>query len=117
MGGKRRERIKIGLALLLACAPCAPRSADAQSLCKSCEVQVGLGGTYHYWGTTGGVVLPVCVAWGEDRHELEIVRVTTQQTMRECGTGGKRLIAGPHPGGSPSRPGQAFQPRPVEGIF
>jgi hypothetical protein len=30
-----------------------PRPAHAQSLCATCEVQIGLGGTYHFWGTTG----------------------------------------------------------------
>src|SRR6266853_1480518 len=74
MGVKRREWIRIGLLLLLAGAAHAPRSADAQSLCQSCEVQVGLGGTYHFWGTTGGVVLPVMVTWSENRYELGFVR-------------------------------------------
>src|SRR5256886_6183322 len=106
MGGKRRERIKIGLALLLACAPCAPRSADAQSLCKSCEVQVGLGGTYHYWGTTGGVVLPGSGTGSENRYQVEFVRVTTQQTPRPTRSGDKRLMAAPHLGGLPPPPRQ-----------
>src|SRR2546429_8561801 len=83
MGGKRRERIKIGLALLLACAPSAPRSADAQSLCKSCEVQVGLGGTYHYWGTTGGVVPPGRPESRQNRYKLRFVRGTTHHTYCE----------------------------------
>src|SRR5437763_4958833 len=117
MGGKRRERIKIGLALLLACAPCAPRSADAQSVCKSCEVQVGLGGTYHYWGTTGGVVLPVSLTWSENRYELEFVRVTTQQTLRESGSRDNRLMAAPYWGVSLSRRWQLFERGPVKGFF
>src|SRR2546429_8098544 len=100
MGGKRRERIKIGLALLLACAPCAPRSADAQSLCKSCEVQVGLGGTYHYWGTTGGLVLAGGVAGGGNRYGLEIARVTTPLMPRVAGSGGHRWFGGPVTGGA-----------------
>src|SRR6266480_1685935 len=117
MGGKRRQCIKIGLALLLACAPCAPRSADAQSVCKSCEVQVGLGGTYHYWGTTGGVVLPVAVTWSESRYELQFVRVTTQQTLRESGSRNARLMADPYWGVSLSRRWQLFERGPVKGFF
>jgi len=53
--------IRFGFLMLLVCASYAPRSADAQSFCQSCEVQVGLGGTYHYWGATGSLVLPVSV--------------------------------------------------------
>ena len=53
MGVKRREWIRVGLLLLLVGAAHAPRSADAQSLCESCEVQVGLGGTYHFWAAFG----------------------------------------------------------------
>jgi len=117
MGGKRRERIKICLALLLACAPYAPRSADAQSLCKSCEVQIGLGGTYHYWGATGGVVLPVAVTWSENRYELEFVRVTTQQTLRESSSRDHRLMAAPYWGASLSRRWQLFERGPVKGFF
>src|SRR2546429_8695935 len=107
MGGKRRERIKIGLALLLACAPYAPRSADAQSLCKSCEVQVGLGGTYHYWGTTGGVGPPGSGAGGGKRHEARIVRGAAPQKPRRTRSGGKRPREGPHWGVSLPHPGAA----------
>jgi hypothetical protein len=116
MGGKR-ERIKIGLALLLVCALYAPRSADAQSLCQSCEVQVGLGGTYHYWGKTGGVVLPVAVTWSENRYELEFVRVTTQQTLHQSASRDDRLMAAPYWGASLSRRWQLFERGPVKGFF
>ncbi|TMC48263.1 MAG: hypothetical protein E6J20_18955 [Chloroflexi bacterium] len=50
---------QIGFLLLLVGSVCAPRPADAQSFCDGCQVQVGLGGTYHYWGETGSLVLPV----------------------------------------------------------
>src|SRR2546430_17213357 len=96
MGGKRRQCIKIGLLLLFVCAAEAPWSAHGHSLCEGCEVQVGLGGTYHYWGTTGGVVLPVAVTWSESRYELQFVRVTTQQTLRESGSRNARLMADPY---------------------
>jgi Lipid A 3-O-deacylase (PagL) len=117
MGVKSCERIKIGLLLLLVCAQYAPRSADAQSLCESCEVQVGLGGTYHYWGSTGGVVLPVAVTWSENRYELGFVRVTTQQTLHESGSRNARLMAGPYWGVSISRRWQLFERGPVKGFF
>ncbi len=117
MGVKRCVRIRIGLLLLIVGASYAPRSADAQSLCQSCEVQVGLGGTYHYWGTTGGVVLPVAVTWSENRYELEFVRVTTQQTLRESGSRNSRLMADPYWGVSLSRRWQLFERGPVKGFL
>jgi len=117
MGVKGCERIKIGLLLLLlVCAQYAPQSAVAHSLCESCEVQVGLGGTYHYWGTTGGVVLPVAVTWSENRYELEFVRVTTQQTLRESGSRTARLMADPYWGVSLSRRWRLFERGPVMGF-
>jgi hypothetical protein len=116
MGVKRREWIRIGLLLLLVGAAHAPRSADAQSLCESCEVQVGLGGTYHFWGTTGGVVLPVMVTWSENRYELGFVRVTTQQTLRESRSHNTRL-ADPYWGVSLSRRWQLFERGPIKGFF
>jgi hypothetical protein len=117
MGVKRCESIKFGLLLLLVCAECAPRSAAAQSLCESCEVQIGLGGTYHFWGATGGVVLPVAVTWSENRYELGFVRVTTQQTLRESGSRNERLMADPYWGVSLSRRWQLFDRGPVKGFF
>jgi len=117
MGVKSCASIKFGLLLLLVCAECALRSADAQSLCESCEVQVGLGGTYHYWGTTGGVVLPVAVTWSENRYELGFVRVTTQQTLHESRSRNQRLMADPYWGVSLSRRWQLFDRGPVKGFF
>jgi len=29
--------------------PSVPTITRAQSICESCEVQLGLGGTYHFW--------------------------------------------------------------------
>src|SRR6202048_5405825 len=103
MGVKSCERSRIGLLALLVYAACAPRFAAAQSLCESCEVQVGLGGTYHFWGATGGVVLPVAVTWSENRYELGFVRVTTQQTLHESRLRNQRLMAEPYWGVSLSR--------------
>jgi hypothetical protein len=117
MGVKSCERSRIGLLALLVYAACAPRFAAAQSLCESCEVQVGLGGTYHYWGTTGGVVLPVAVTWSENRYELGFVRVTTQQTLRQPGSRNERLMAEPYWGASLSRRWQLFESGPIKGFF
>lgn len=108
--------IKFGFLLLLAWANYAPRSADAQSFCRSCEVQIGLGGTYHYWGTTGGTVLPVSVTWSESRYELGFFRVTTQQTLRDRASHDERVMADPYWGASLSRRWQLFESGPVKGF-
>lgn len=93
------------------------RSADAQSLCASCEVQIGLGGTYHFWGATGGVVLPVSVTWSENRYELGFFRVTTQQMLHEREARYERVMAEPYWGVSLSRRWRLFESGPVQGFF
>jgi hypothetical protein len=109
--------IKIGLIALLICADCAPRSADAQSLCGGCEVQIGLGGTYHYWGTTGSLVVPVSVTWSESRYEIGMFRFTGQQLLPLPGTHKDRHMANPYWGASLSRRWQIFERGPALGFF
>jgi hypothetical protein len=108
--------IRIGFLALLVCAVCAHRSAEAQSLCGGCQVQLGLGGTYHYWGATGGVVLPVSVTWSESRYELGLFRVTTAQTLAERGSRSGRVMADPYWGISFSRRWPLFTAGPVRGF-
>jgi len=88
---------------LLTMAGYVPGIANAQSLCESCEVQVGLGGTYHFWGTTGGVVLPVSVNWSGGRYELGLFRITTQQVLHDANYPRGRVMANPYWGLSVSR--------------
>src|SRR5277367_3553526 len=83
--------IRIGILVLLVCAGDAPSSAYAQ-FCDSCEVEVGAGGTYHYWGKTGSLVLPVSVNWSEGRYEFGIFRFTDQQLLPFPGTHRERLM-------------------------
>jgi hypothetical protein len=109
--------IKVLVLLLLVCADYAPRSAYAQTFCESCEVSVGTGGTYHYWGTTGSVVLPVTVTWSENRYEFGIFRFTDQQLLPLPGTHRERAMANPYWGASLSRRWQIFERGPVRGFF
>jgi len=109
--------IKVGVLALLIWAGYAPRPAEAQSLCESCEVQIGLGGTYHYWGTTGSLVLPVSVTWSEDRYEFGVFRFTTQQLLALPGTHEERQMANPYWGASLSRRWQLFEHGSVKGYF
>jgi hypothetical protein len=108
--------IKFSLLVLLVCGGAAPRFGSAQSLCESCEVHIGLGGTYHYWGTTGSYVLPVTVTWSENRYELGVFRFTDQQLLRLPGTHYDRHAADPYWGISLSRRWQLFERGRVKGL-
>jgi hypothetical protein len=108
-----RAVVRIAWTVLLLCAACAPRLAPAQSLCQSCEVQVGIGGTYHFWGTTGGVVLPVTVDWSDARWELGFFRVTTQQVLTDSHYPNGRLMADPFWGMSLSRRWRLYEQGPI----
>jgi hypothetical protein len=69
--------------------------------CAGCELHLGLGGTYHFWGKTGGTVLPVTLTWDHDRYELGLFRMATPQLMNERGA--ERPLAQPYWGVSASR--------------
>jgi hypothetical protein len=105
-----------GIALLLG-AGAVPRYGSAQSLCESCEVQLGIGDTYHFWGTTGGVVLPVTVNWSDSRYELGFFRISTRQILYDTHYRNGRLMADPYWGLSLSRRWRLFDRGPVRGFF
>jgi hypothetical protein len=113
MGAKGLEPAKV--LLLLVCATWASRAADAQSFCDSCQVQIGLGGTYHYWGKTGSLVLPVSLTWSDNHYELAAFRFTDQQLLAYPGTHWERLMANPYWGASLSRRWRLFEHGPVQG--
>jgi Lipid A 3-O-deacylase (PagL) len=107
--------LRVGLPALGVCLGWAPRYAHAQDFCQTCEVQVGLGGTYHYWGTTGSLVLPVSLTWSDNRYELAAFRFTDQQLLPFPGTHRERLMAEPYWGASLSRRWRLFDHGPVQG--
>lgn len=90
--------------------------AEAQSICESCEVQAGLGATYHFWGPTGGVVLPLTVNWSDGRYELGLFRVTTQQVLEDHAYREARVMADPYWGMSLSRRWRLIERGPVSGF-
>jgi hypothetical protein len=102
--------------LALAAAAIGAARADAQSLCESCEVQIGIGATYHFWGPTGGVVLPVTLSWSESRYELGFFRVTTQQRLADHAYREARLMADPYWGMSLSRRWRLIERGPLSGF-
>ena len=106
------SRFAVAFALLVLIA-WAPRVTEAQSWCETCEVQVGLGGTYHYWGTTGGVVLAITMNWDDSRWELGFFRVTTQQVLYDSHNPDGRIMADPFWGASLSRRWRLYEHGPV----
>ena len=95
----------------------APRLAGAESLCESCELQIGIGSTYHFWGSTGGVVLPITLNWSDSRYELGLFRLSTRQTLYDPHYPYGRLMAEPYWGLSLSRRWRIFTRGPVRGFF
>src|SRR5215813_10470106 len=106
----------VGMALLLI-AGYAPGFGSAASLCESCELQIGIGDTYHFWGTTGGVVLPLTLNWSDSRYELGLFRLSTRQILYDAHNRGGRLMANPYWGLSLSRRWRVFSRGPVTGFF
>ena len=93
-----------------------PRLANAQSLCQSCEVQIGIGITYHFWAATDGVVLPVTLDWSDGRYELGLFRLSTRQILYDAHYPAGRLMANPYWGISLSRRWRLFDRGPVRGF-
>jgi hypothetical protein len=62
-----------------------------------------VGGTHHYWGTTGSLVVPVSLTWSDNRYELAAFRFADQQLAPFPGTHRERLMADPYWGLSLSR--------------
>jgi hypothetical protein len=91
------------------------QSAGAHAFCESCEVQVGLGETYHYWATTGSLVLPVSVSWSQNRYEFGAFRFASQQLLPWPGTHEERHASDPYWGTSLSRRWHLFDLGPVQG--
>ena len=114
---RRWAILQVAGILVLLCAGYMPRLARAQSICQSCEVQVGIGGTYHFWGATGGVVLPVTVDWSDARYELGFFRVTTQQVLHDANSPNGRLMADPYWGMSLSRRWGLYERGPIRLFF
>lgn len=112
-----RALVQSAAVALLLGAGCMPRFASAQSLCESCEVQLGIGETYHFWGTTGGVVLPVILDWSDARYELGLFRLSTRQILYDAHYPEGRLMADPYWGMSLSRRWHLFSRGPVRGFF
>jgi hypothetical protein len=86
------------------------------SICRGCEFQVGVGGTYHSFEATGGVVIPMTVSWDRGRWEFGVFHFG-EQTSDNNDENVERLVAKPYWGASLSRRFQFFERGPLRAIF
>jgi hypothetical protein len=93
-----------------------PTITKAQSFCESCEAQLGLGGTYHFWGPTGGLVFAGTLDWDSNRYELGVFRIASVQVLRDRAYDDGHIMADPYWGASLSRRWQLFEKGPVRGF-
>jgi len=88
----------------------------SHSICRSCEIQVGVGGTYHSFETTGGLVIPMTVSWDRSRWELGIFHFG-EQTSKDNADDVERVVARPYWGASLSRRFAFFERGPLRAVF
>jgi len=114
MKGRTIQLALLGLTAVLAFAT---RNVQAAApFCESCEVQLGVGSTYHFWGSTGGVVVPLTVSWDQGRYEFGIFRMARQQVLADSNINTARLMANPYWGVSLSRRWRFFSRGPLTGF-
>jgi len=65
--------------LAAALAALAGPGARAADFCSTCEVQLGIGATYHFWETTHSLVAPLTVDFDRNRWEFGAFRFTGNQ--------------------------------------
>ena len=82
------------------------RAAD---FCSTCEVQLGLGATYHYWETTHSLVAPLTVNFDRNRWEFGAFRFTGNQEFFDTTFNGHVRFATPYWGFSFSRRFEFFR--------
>jgi hypothetical protein len=85
-------------------------------ICGSCEFHVGVGGTYHSFENTGGVVIPMTVTWDRSRWELGVFHFG-EQTSSDNAEQEERVVARPYWGASLSRRFAFFERGPLRAIF
>jgi hypothetical protein len=89
---------------------------EHHSFCDGCEFQVGLGGTYHSFETTGGEVIPLTMTWGRGRWEVGLFHFG-EQSSADNQESVERLVAHPYWGASVSRRFKLYEYGPVRAIF
>ena len=67
------------VALAVALAALVTPGVQAADFCSSCELQLGVGAAYHYWGYNHSLVVPIALNFDHDRWELAAFRFTSTQ--------------------------------------
>jgi hypothetical protein len=89
---------------------------ESRSVCRGCEFQLGVGGTYHSFENTGGVVIPMTVAWDLSRWELGVFHFG-EQTSEDNHDHVERVVANSYWGASLSRRFAFFERGPLRAMF
>jgi hypothetical protein len=87
----------------------AARAADGASFCADCQVQLGIGGTYHFWAKTGSLVIPLTLLFDQGRYEIGAFRMASNQGFYDSTFGAQVHVANPYWGFSASRRWQFFK--------
>ena len=101
--GHREFLVYLALGVLALALSGSARAADLPSFCDRCELHVGAGATYHFWSSTGGVVIPVTLTTEGERYEFGVFRMSTQQSFYDDRERAQRVTARPYWGVSASR--------------
>ncbi|MEO8018067.1 MAG: acyloxyacyl hydrolase [Pseudomonadota bacterium] len=90
---------------------------DAYRFCRSCEFHVGVGGTYHSFENTAGMVIPMTVTWDRSRWEFGVFRFASSQISSDNQEHFDQLIARPYWAASLSRRFQLNDRGPLRAFF
>jgi hypothetical protein len=97
--------------LAAACLALAAPTVRAGDFCSTCEVQLGLGGTYHWVGWSHGIVAPIIFTFDHDRWEFGAFRFTKGQDFYDSTFGVDIHVADPYWGFSFARRLELFPQR------
>jgi hypothetical protein len=91
-------------------------SREKSSFCGECEFQVGMGGTYHSFESTGGDVIPITMTWAGGRWELGVFHFS-EQVSTDNDENVERVVARPYWGASVSRRFELYERGPLRALF
>ena len=80
---------------------CVPSASPAR-FAESCEFHLGVGGTYHSFESTGGVVIPMTMSWDRSRWEFGFF-ISASKLLTTTTRMSNALVARPYWGASLSR--------------
>ena len=89
---------------------------DRSSFCDGCEFQIGMGGTYHSFESTGGDVIPITMTWAGGRWELGVFHFG-EQVSADNDENVERVVARPYWGASISRRFELYERGPMRALF